>query len=263
MTTIWTIFGFELIGAAFVAWGCLGELRLIFSKKTEDFKLPRNKFFLALLDSFQPAIEALVRFLTRRRWFGVPISEKQEHGWEIVYVSAVAFGVCIELAIIPFSLWESINSAKEAEKLAQTNLVLQTKVEELRQGNLKLEKQIQPRRISPEARQTILRFFKPRSAGSVEMILRTSDLEPLVFGLQIADVLHECRFNVTTNPALAGGPVVDGILYIVSTNGLPQHGVAVAQAFRQSNIPGPFSEMTNSLKEPGYFGIWIGFKPLP
>jgi hypothetical protein len=103
----------------------------------------------------------------------------------------VWIGIAGELLCLILSLHDSATLYSEA---ATAN----AHIEQLRADNLKLEAQIQPRRISPEQREAILAYLRayvPHTDLKVMVWSESSDTEASVFGMQIVGILREAGIS--------------------------------------------------------------------
>ena len=125
-------------------------------------------------------------------------SDRRNKFWVRFFWLMVVWGLALELVAFGFAF---MASNKEIEGL-------QHKVEDLRASNDALEAQIQPRRITPEQKNKIIRdlyawrFIEDKC--SVKIWVQRFDVEANVFASQIAHILaDDCGFKVEFNADVA------------------------------------------------------------
>jgi hypothetical protein len=160
-------------------------------------------------------------------------------------------GIAGEVVCLSFSLKDSAELSSETEKL--------------RASNLELEKQIQPRRTTPQQQAAIIndlyrwRFVKDKC--KIKVTIQKFDIEATIFAIQIGNLLANCGFSVEVNPNVnASDPLQFGTRF--SAHDPVQFGAReVSQALKRLPI-NPFHEDITKNFEDGVLEIHVDSKPL-
>ena len=235
---------------------------MFFNKSSSrDFGLPSRRLTTVLARIFRPAIEVIVLLLFRLKRIGVKIPEREEHAWEMVYIAAVALGVTLELAMIPVSLLEAINSANEVQRF-------KLQVDQFHKANLELEKQIQPRNISAEQRaQIVAELGRDKKSESVKLDFGVGDedSERFVYAAEIESVLRESGFDVHNelgNLRLGGAVTLyfGLIMHVLDLRNAPVTAVSIVNAFRGAGVQ--IDAFADPTMPTNTFKIIVGHKPM-
>jgi len=280
----------EILAAAFVAVGCIGELILVFQKSP-------------------PETEA------------AKIFEKKKHRLERVFVFMVAIGVSVELLVLPFGLREAARfneiasraneraaniesnnavlftigeRAKESaarateqaekakaerEKAEAGRLALQAKVIELEQqaaqagitasNALSLSKKASPRRLTEEQQRKLFSLLEnvPKSNFAFNLDPRVDDAEGIATDLLPIMIQRGFKFVGTDRLSQSGGVENHGInVYVTETTNMPVELINTLNAVRLNAHPGAahygfvVTGTVGTMKSAGVVYLDIGFR---
>jgi len=286
--TAFGVFGWiELFAACVVALGCAGEMWLLINKLPPNTEpLPEDSGVLwRWLHSTDRTLRPL---LVRLKLGGRKLPEAKEHLLERFFTMLVAVGVGIEFVALPFSLFEiarlnveASNAAKDsalAKKQASdanertaviesTNKVLSLKIEELTAENLKMYKEIQPRRITATQKKFLALLLSNAPKGKIVLSVNDPhDTEAVFFAIQLEDALKSAGFtDIKRDISVVafGGDTFTGIVaQTTSGDRMPEFAVDLSEALAGIGIPFNFQKPQPTLPL-GVLGIRIGTKTFP
>jgi hypothetical protein len=175
--------------------------------------------------------------------------KKWRHKWESFFWRILLCGLAVEFISFGFSI---TISGRQIESLKSENLVL--------------EKQIQPRRITPEQRKLIADELRNKIPYPVKRRVTITaegyDSESRIYAQQIIAALNGgfIYANVDIGSISTERQIDFGIKYIIPPN--PSYEVrTIAQALKDGGVT-PTEIATNSFGDEALFQIWIGAKPM-
>ncbi len=158
----------EIIAAILVSVGCIGEMYWVFKEcpKTEEHA-KKEKF------------------------------EKKKTKMEKLFAVVVAAGVTIEVITLPRNLAEAARLEIQVETLQSNNLVMATRVEELRKDNLELQAKLKTRIISDDERKNFIECLKDQPKGPVQLRFdRGATANVRFYANEIAELLIAAGYSI-------------------------------------------------------------------
>jgi hypothetical protein len=164
---------------------------------------------------------------------------------------------------------EARKSKEDARQKDKEIAALKVAAARLTEENLKMYAQIQPRRISPEQKQSMALFFQSHPPGKVLVITTGFDTEAAFFAYQLVEALNfaGCEATRQSNTYL-GGPFLTGVLISVPSDGQPvqAHAIPIKVFLESIGIDVGFIDLplpTAGDVTPDVLKIFIGAKPFP
>jgi hypothetical protein len=156
----------------------------------------------------------------------------------------------------------------------RSSALLAKEVEKLKTDNLRLEAQIQPRRITAGQKEKLLALLsgRPEKKCAVLIAINSGDIEQRVFGRQLKEVLVACGFDASIREGLSipNGAVevpIDFGLRFVSSRVEPPPSCSL-ELIKALGTAGVIPETATLVKSPGpwvsdgILTIWVGTKPI-
>ena len=195
--------------------------------------------------------------------------EHLEKGFEIVLV----IGLALELWAFPHHILESARlnkeagyARKEAGEAIKQGAKFSKDAEELRTANLALEREIQPRRITPEKKAVIIRALNGLLPSTefcqVEIKVPGTDFEARTFAWQIGHVVADnFRIHVHIDENIDSNAPIEFGLRFFTHDPPPTWAIAIEQAFGKAGIDPVVSESSTNTAADTLM-IRIGPKPM-
>ena len=154
---------------------------------------------------------------------------------------------------------------EQTVKLQSTNVLLATKVEELRKSNLELQLKLQPRHLTEDQINELVNRLKQFPGQRAEMIIGNVPDEAEKLREQIQAALIKAGWSVKTSQFVTVAGAREGVTVFISkgqpgvvagevlSKTLNEFSIAALFAWEEGLIPTPL--------EPGVVGILVGPKP--
>lgn len=195
----------------------------------------------------------------RDRWLPESVRPKSWN-WPFIWLMLVVLGVFAEFAC-DGAIWDAS---------ASLQAIADRETEELRAANLKLEQQIQPRRLSADQQAALTAIFRKYADGSVMLLSYQADADGFALAAQIARAAQDAGLPINARN-VGGIETVGGVFTGLFVEGTNAAFVKATEDFFENlklapgvpvGRPGIFNSI-GGYGAPSPLKIFIGTKLLP